>query len=59
MRIISRRTDGNGFGCSTIKVAQVVCDFFELICSKLFAVIHLVQNDRIVSWLCLVWVLAT
>ena len=58
MRIIGRRTDGNGFGCSTLQVAEVMGYFFEPICVKLSALLTLVQKYRVVSRFCLVRLLA-
>ena len=42
MRIISRGTDGDGFGCSSVEVAKMMCDLFELVRIKLLALLDLV-----------------
>lgn len=47
MRVICGRTNGNGFGRSTVKVAEIVCDFLELVCSKHLVVSDLVQYDDV------------
>lgn len=54
MHIIGRRTDGDGFGCSALQVAEVMGDFFEPVCIELSALLTLVQKYRVVGWLCLV-----
>ena len=54
MRVIGGRTNGNDFGCSTIKVAEVMCNLLELIRSKYLAIFDLVQNDRVMCWLGLI-----
>ena len=59
MRIIRWRTNRNGFGCSTISVAQIVRYLFQLVGSKLFAVLDLIQDDRVMSRLCLIRALET
>ena len=42
MRIISRRADGNGFGRSSVEVAKMMGDFFELVRIELLALLDLV-----------------
>lgn len=54
VRIIRRGTDGNRLGCSAIQIAQVVSYLLKLIGTELFIVLDLVQNDRVVGWLCLI-----
>ena len=42
MRIISRRTDGNGFCCPSVQIAEMMRDFLELVPVELFALLDLV-----------------
>lgn len=54
MRIISRRTDRNCLGCSSVNIAKMMCDSFKRICIKLFVLLNFVQNDRVMRWFCLI-----
>ena len=42
MRVISRRTNRNGFGCPSVDVAEMMGDFLELVPVELLALLDLV-----------------
>lgn len=51
MRVISRRTDGNGFGGSAVEVAEIVGDFFEFVGVEFLTLPDFVVDDGVVRWL--------